>query len=507
MSTSAAVRPHEGKGLAYRRREPETTALYKIVSENLEPFLRFTRDNYSKPLPKYVQRELRNFLGCGVLSRGFTRILCDRCGKDMLVGLSCKGRGICPSCGGRRMAQGGAHAVDKVFPSAPVRQFVVTFPFELRPLLAAKAPVLSAVIRIVMRVVLGWYCEQARAAGNHRAEPGAICVLQRWGGSINVNPHLHIVAIDGTYTRASAASEPAFHFAAPPTKANIAAMLGAISARVCKMLRRRQLLGEANHESNEAEAIEAALDGCRKQALGRGRFERIDDRGCGQQALFADEPRLSRNKDSRWAADHDGFSLHAGVAFGALDRNGREKLVRYCLRPAISNERISVLRDGSIAYKLKHHVRGGNTHRVMRPLEMMARLAAIVPPPRLPLVRYHGCLAPSSSWRSSIAAGGVPAQTRDAGCPHASADKPRTRCNPQGESFARLPDEPKPARSRSSTSYIPWSELMKRTFGFDPLECLRCHAKMRPVALITKQHVVERILSHLRLPLRPEQLD
>ena len=47
----------------------------------------------------------------------------------------------------------------------------------------------------------------------------------------------------------------------------------------------------------------------------------------------------------------------------------------------------------------------------------------------------------------------------------------------------------------------------QRTFGFDPLECPRCHAKMRPVALITKQHVVDRILSHLRLPLRPEQLD
>ena len=83
--------------------------------------------------------------------------------------------------------------------------------------------------------------------------------------------------------------------------------------------------------------------------------------------------------------------------FGALDHNGREKLVRYCLRPAISNERISVLADGSIAYELKNPMRGGKTHRVMSPMELMARLAAIVPPPRLPLVRYYGCLAPNSS--------------------------------------------------------------------------------------------------------------
>ena len=38
-----------------------------------------SRDNYSKSLPKYVERELRNFLDCGVLSRGFTRILCGNC--------------------------------------------------------------------------------------------------------------------------------------------------------------------------------------------------------------------------------------------------------------------------------------------------------------------------------------------------------------------------------------------------------------------------------------------
>ena len=57
-------------------------------------------------------------------------------------------------------------------------------------------------------------------------------------------------------------------------------------------------------------------------------------------------------KDARWSADYEGFSLHAGVSFGALDRKGRERLVRYCTRPPLAMERLSVLRDGSVAYKL-----------------------------------------------------------------------------------------------------------------------------------------------------------
>ena len=79
-------------------------------------------------------------------------------------------------------------------------------------------------------------------------------------------------------------------------------------------------------------------------ALARGRFERIDDRG--QPSLLPDQgERFSLRKPERWAAERDGFSVHAGVAFGALDRRGRELLCRYMLRPAIATERVSLLRD------------------------------------------------------------------------------------------------------------------------------------------------------------------
>jgi hypothetical protein len=50
--------------------------------------------------------------------------------------VSCKGRGFCPRCGGRRMAERSAHLIDHVFADVPVRQWVLSLPHRLRYLLA-----------------------------------------------------------------------------------------------------------------------------------------------------------------------------------------------------------------------------------------------------------------------------------------------------------------------------------------------------------------------------------
>jgi hypothetical protein len=97
--------------------------------DHLETFLTHARENYARPLPAYVEQELRAYLRCGVFGYGFTRCHCDACGHDVLVAFSCKGRGLCPSCAGRRMANTGAHLVDRV---VPVRQLVLSIPYELR---------------------------------------------------------------------------------------------------------------------------------------------------------------------------------------------------------------------------------------------------------------------------------------------------------------------------------------------------------------------------------------
>ena len=87
-------------------------------------------------LPRFVEDEFRAFLRCGFLAGGFARFRCGDCRTERLVAFSCKGRGFCPSCGGRRMAEGAAHLVDHVFPDVPVRQWVLSVPHRIRYLLA-----------------------------------------------------------------------------------------------------------------------------------------------------------------------------------------------------------------------------------------------------------------------------------------------------------------------------------------------------------------------------------
>ena len=89
-------------------------------------------------------------------------------------------------------------------------------------------------------------------------------------------------------------------------------------------------------------------------------------------------------------ADIDGFSLHAAVRVEAHDRKRLEQLCRYITRPALSDERVQLNAAGQVELKLKTPWRDGTTHLVMSPLEFMQRLAALVPRPRLHLIRFHG---------------------------------------------------------------------------------------------------------------------
>jgi len=499
VSAAAAARA-EGQRFEYKRREPQSQVLHRLVREHLEPFLAYTREHYRKPLPKYVERELRGLLRCGDPWHGFTRVRCPRCRHEFFVAFSCGARTVCPSCSGRRMAAASVHLTDRVLPDAPVRQYVLSAPYELRLLLASRSEVLSAVIRIVMRVLLGWYRKRGRELGLAGAETGAVSFVQRFGGSMNCHTHLHVIVIDGVYSRQEGGATR-FHFAEPPSAQELASLVATICERVCRMLRRRGLMGEASHESNEVRLPEAALDGCRTVALSRGRFERLDDQGRAQQRLFADDDQgMRRKKDARWSADWRGFSLHAGVSFGALDRKGRERLVRYCTRPPLAMERLSVLRDGSVAYKLKW-ANKRSSHRVMSSMEFMARLASIVAPPRLPLTRYHGVLAPNSSWRRAIVSRARQSDhDGEPRCAQQDRAKPKSKAD-------ELKAEPSKPRSRTSTSYVPWSELMRRTLGINVLQCPVCQATMLLLAVITRREVIDRILTHVKVPREPVAAD
>jgi hypothetical protein len=150
-----------GPGLAvcetapvYCPRNPEESILYGVVAAQLETFLE-RQQRRDRIVPRFVERELRSFLECGILANGFLRVYCDACRKDRLVPFSCKGRGFCSSCGGRRMADTAAHLVDRVFPEVPVRQWVLSLPFALRYRLAYDAPLVTDVLHIFVQAVFG----------------------------------------------------------------------------------------------------------------------------------------------------------------------------------------------------------------------------------------------------------------------------------------------------------------------------------------------------------------
>ena len=97
---------------------------------------------------------------------------CERCGDTTVVGFSGKGRGFCPSCGGRRMSELAAHPVDHVLPHVPIRQWVFTVPVPLRDQLAFDAGLTRAVLRVFLRTLFGWQRRQAARHGLVDARSG-----------------------------------------------------------------------------------------------------------------------------------------------------------------------------------------------------------------------------------------------------------------------------------------------------------------------------------------------
>ena len=91
-----------------------------------------------------------------------------------------------------------------------------------------------------------------------------------------------------------------------------------------------------------------------------------------------------------------GFSLHAGVAVKGDQRGKLERLCRYIARPAVSERHLSLTPAGKVRYQLKTPYRDGTTHVIFEPLDFIAKLAALVPKPRVNLTRFHGVFAPTS---------------------------------------------------------------------------------------------------------------
>jgi len=94
-----------------------------------------------------------------------------------------------------------------------------------------------------------------------------------------------------------------------------------------------------------------------------------------------------------------GFSLHAGVAARADQRQKLERLCRYISRPAVAEQRLSLTPNGNVRYQLKTPYRDGTTHVIFDPLNFIARSMALVPKPQVNFALFQGVLPPNSKRR------------------------------------------------------------------------------------------------------------
>ena len=157
---------------------------------------------------------------------------------------------------------------------------------------------------------------------------------------------------------------------------------------------------------------------------------------------------------------------------------GRERLCRYIARPAVAVPRLSLSSTGKVVYTLKTPYRDGTTQvgfegAAIRTVDFIARLAALVPKPRVNLTRYHGVLAPNHRWRGQI----TPAK--------------------RGKGVKRIANSEAPSPAERHTA-MTWAQRLKRVFNIDIEVCGRCGGAVRVIACIEDQDTIDTILAHLR---------
>jgi Putative transposase/Transposase zinc-binding domain len=500
-------------------------------------------------LPRYVEEELRSYLRCGVFAHGFVRAHCDACGHELLVAFSCKARGVCPSCTGRRMANVAAHLVDRALPRVPIRQWVLSLPFELRALAAFRADVLSALGRIFVEAIFARQRAWGKCAGLVGVKSGAVTHVQRFGSSINLNVHFHVMVIDGVFTRDERG--PLFHSMPPPTGGELLQVVHQVREKAVAWLSRKGYLGARSLDGRSQETpAQASLEACAALAMRRGEVRALRDELSAEQT---DATEVDAPPAEGGAIEHEAFNLHATVAIVADDDLGRERLMRYGARPPLALDRLRRLPGNLIAYRIKKLRNGRAKHRIMTPLEFLARLAAIVPPPRYPLLRYHGVLAPRCSWRREIVPQPRETQPRDRRTRTQRGASPCTK-SPSADTNSRALTCP--ARKKTSTPTTPpaavwvtdrrsslqatteasarsqvsiellaphvlsvkhwnrllggllyaatprvdWATLLRRSFEVDVLQCARCGGRLQVRGEVTDPGIVRLVLESLCMP-------
>ena len=406
----------------YRVRNPGDSPLAQIVLNNLQEFeqwLKSPTDSRPRPQP-IVITALEKFAECGVARYGVVRFRCPECDRDMFVAFSCKRRGLCPSCDAKRSAIITTQALDRLLAFVPYRQWVLVVPKRLRYFINRNPALAGELSKLFAREINRFVCR------DNTGTPAQLHFIQRFGGSLNLHIHVHAVVSDGVFnlkTNVLGRRELVFTPVACPTAEQLAAIVTAVRKKLVRCV-------------------------CRVSGL-------------GQEAAA----NLLSWKNS-------GFSIHKDVNIKAWDRNGLERLVGYCARPALSQKRLVYSEKTNTVIYRTAPKDGKSEILVMPPVEFLRRLTLLMPPPNKNLIHYYGALAPRSPLRPAVVA----------------------KVEKEAALLARREKVDKPKKNNS------WAACLARVFEVYPLTCPKCNLEMKPVAVILNDKELVRLLTHLGLP-------
>ena len=372
---------------------------------------------------------------------------------EQLVPFPCKIRGLCASCGAKRMAQQSAHLVDRVFPDVTLRQWVLSVPFALRPMVSLDRELQSRCLQIFVEEIFQVY------RGRPSDEVGAVSVIQRFGSALNLHAHFHVLAMDGRW-REDACGALCFQDF-PLKSSDIESVSERVADRTMALLRRWGRIEDEHLEWMDAPNWPSPVaEGESGWLVGE------------HQPLVAPSSAAPvGTSESPYVAQTHGFSVHAGVSMDGFDVRGRERLCRYATRPPYADAQLTETRDGRIAYKLAKPKKTGETHVFFTPNQLVRRLTSQIPPLGQNLLRYHGVLGPAARRRKEVVR---------------SVPPPRSH---------RQDGDPEGLTEKAST----WVTLLQRVYEIDVLACPDCGGRLRIVSAIEDPSVIRKILTHLGL--------
>jgi hypothetical protein len=326
------------------------------------------------------------------------------------------------------------------------------------------------------------------------AHPAAVTVLHRASSHLALNPHCHNLVADGVWVQSSSSAAPVFRALPAPSRGDVMSVAWETCTKTLAALRRRGLWLDIDPTEDRFAAAEPGLAQCYAASIagvltigphaGRRVLRLGAIVGGADPEASTDEPFTPQGVTPGY-----GFSVHATRRVSGHDRAGLERLARYVTRPPLAQNRLKLLPGGDVLLELKRKWADGTTAVKFEALDFLAKLAALVFPPRTHRVRYQGAWARRSKLRQLVA----PKPEEE------ESSAQRTHVCPGGQAHAHA-ETTTESTQRARRPRYDWAALLKRVWAIDVLACPRCQAPMQRIAWITRPDAIRKILASVGLP-------